>query len=232
MDKVKKYLFDFAILFIGITLAFYVENFRQNMGDEEDLQRYLHGLTDDLKSDSVIYIKSKGTLELSIQLFDSLLLSTDNDKIEDSIKIKLLANSTLLIYDLGIDNNTNYKALVNSGQLKLISDINYRKGLKDYYRSTEVWLKNYENEFQAFRTIELFPFLNNQIDQSDFRWDNGLKISKVIKTDTKIFNTRQFRNYLYRTRQFLSDFKNTMDELREANNEMLNDTRKKLKYSN
>ncbi|MFO0507714.1 MAG: hypothetical protein ACK5YS_02465, partial [bacterium] len=219
-------------LFIGITLAFYVENFRQNMGDEEDLQRYLHGLTDDLKSDSVIYIKSKGTLELSIQLFDSLLLSTDNDKIEDSIKIKLLANSTLLIYDLGIDNNTNYKALVNSGQLKLISDINYRKGLKDYYRSTEVWLKNYENEFQAFRTIELFPFLNNQIDQSDFRWDNGLKISKVINTDTKIFNTRQFRNYLYRTRQFLSDFKNTMDELREANNEMLNDTRKKLKYSN
>ena len=110
----------------------------------------------------------------------------------------------------------------------MISDINYRKGLKDYYRSTEVWLKNYENEFQAFRTTELFPFLNSQIDYSDFRWDNGLKISKTIKTDTKVFQSRQFKNYLYRTRQFLSDFKNSMDELKLSNNEVLKETRNKL----
>ncbi len=228
MDKIKKYIFDFAILFIGITLAFYVENFRQDMGDEAALQKYLHGLTDDLKSDSVIYKASKERLLYSIQRLDSLLLLTNNEKIDNSIKISLLANSTLLIYDIGIDNNTNYKALINSGQLKLISDINYRKGLKDYYRSTEVWLKNYENEFQAFRTTELFPFLNSQIDYSDFRWDNGLKISKTIKTDTKVFQSRQFKNYLYRTRQFLSDFKNSMDELKLSNNEVLKETRNKL----
>ena len=113
IDKIKKYIFDFAILFIGITLAFYVENFRQDMGDEAALQKYLHGLTDDLKSDSIIYKASKERLLYSIQRLDSLLLLTNNEKIDNSIKISLLANSTLLIYDIGIDNNTNYKALIN-----------------------------------------------------------------------------------------------------------------------
>jgi hypothetical protein len=228
MPSLKKYIFDLVVLFAGITAAFYAENFRQDLGDEEDLKRYLQGLIDDLKSDSLIYVTTKTKLENSIQCIDSLTLLGDNRKIDNSLRLRLLATSTLLIYDVGMDNNVNYKALVNSGQLKLISDIDYRKSLKDYYRSTEVWLKNYEDEFQTFRTNELFPFLNRTIDFGDFRWDGTLKISKAPKTEAKTFETREFRNYLYRTRQFLHDFSKTMDELRLANDEILKKTKVKL----
>ena len=228
MTTVRKYIFDFAILFIGITSAFYVENFRQDNEDKENLHKYLQGLVDDLKSDSIIYEEARVTLNNSRQNVDSLLLITDNDQIENKIKIRLLANSTLLIYDIGIDNNTNYKTLINSGQLKLIDDINYRKELKDYYRKTEVWLKDYDLEFRTFRTNELFPFLNNSFDLGDFYWDKGLKIVDDPKTNPKIFKNRQLKNYLFRTRQYLHDFGTTMEELKKINIELKRTTEKKL----
>jgi len=228
MASIKKHIYDFVILFIGITAAFYVENFRQDLGDKDDLRKYLIGLTDDLKSDSLIYASTKVTLMKSIQSIDSLIVLSENDNADNSTKIRLLATSTLLIYDVGVDNNINYKALVNSGQLKLIEDINYRKHLKDYYRSSEVWLKNYENEFQTFRTNEFFPFLNGQINYGDFKWDGELKISKNVTTDTRVLNTREFKNYLYRNRQFLHDFTTTMAELMLANSDILKRTRSKL----
>jgi hypothetical protein len=228
MASIKKHIYDFVILFIGITAAFYVENFRQDLGDKEDLRKYLIGLTDDLKSDSLIYASTKVTLIKSIQSIDSLIVLSENDNADNSTKIRLLAISTLLIYDVGVDNNINYKALVNSGQLKLIEDIDYRKHLNDYYRSSEVWLKNYENEFQTFRTNEFFPFLNGQINYGDFKWDGELKISKNVTTDTKVFNTMEFKNYLHRNRQFLHDFTTTMDELMLSNDDILKRTRSKL----
>jgi len=228
MTTVRKYIFDFAILFIGITSAFYVENFRQDNEDKENLHKYLQGLVDDLKSDSIIYEEAKVTLDNSRQNIDSLLLLADNDQIDNKIKIRLLANSTLLIYDIGIDNNTNYKTLINSGQLKLIDDINYRKELKDYYRKTEFWLKEYDLEFKTFRTNELFPFLNNSFDFGDFYWDKGLKIADNPKTDSKIFKSRQLKNYLFRTRQYIHDFKTTIEELKKINIELKRTTEKKL----
>src|SRR5882757_306662 len=123
MASIKKYLFDLVVLFVGITAAFYVENFRQDLSDKEDLNKYLQGLMDDLRSDSVIYVTAKATLTSSIQSIDSLLLLVNKEKGDNSIEIKLFAKSTLLLYDVGMDNNINYKALVSSGQLKLIDDI-------------------------------------------------------------------------------------------------------------
>jgi len=229
MTSIKKHTFDFIILFIGITAAFYVENFRQDLGDRADLKKYLLGLADDLESDSLIYVSTKVTLDNSIQSIDSLLFFGNSDKIDSRTQLRLLAKSTLLIYDVGIDNNENYKTLLNSGQLKLIEDIDFRKELKDYYRSTEVWLKNYENEFQTFRTTELFPFLNKTIDFEDVKWDGKLIISKNVKTDTRVLMTREFTNYLHRTRQFLHDFRITMDELRLSNEKILKKTRIQLR---
>lgn len=227
----KKYLLEFITLFISLTAAFYVENFRQALEDKDDLKRYLIGLQDDLRTDSIRLVRDSKDLAFRISQSDSLLLLIDSHANDSRKLLSLLANALYsnTYLGVGIDNRTNYQALINSGQLKLLENTDFRKKIKNYYRLQEM-VRGYVDEYKFFRTNEVYPYLNSLIKDDDLIWTDGRAIVKeIIRTKPIVFGSEVLRNFIVRNRQFLHDFKLDVDgELLSENLNLVLETKKEI----
>lgn len=133
-EKIWHYVFEFLMLFLAITLGFFVENQREHFIEHRKAKEYAQSLFDDLKVD---------TLVLQRTIDEKLWIWSKYDSVQ-----KILLSPTLrkehneLIYyvegylswnDVFSSQDVTYSQLLSSGNFRYIRNDTLYKKISDYY---------------------------------------------------------------------------------------------------
>lgn len=72
-DKIRAYLIEVFVIFLGVMLAFIAENWRENLQDKEDFRMIMHEIEKDIRLDSIEMHSDKSAIIDQIGCIDKLL---------------------------------------------------------------------------------------------------------------------------------------------------------------
>ncbi len=132
--KWTHYLWEFLMLFLAVTLGFFVENQREHMVEHQREKQYIKSLIADLKSDQQILSAHIIHLETGLTMMDTVItiLNTPLSITDNTGRLYYLARLGPRLNPLSTSNRT-FEQLKNSGNFRLIRDINTSNKIMDYY---------------------------------------------------------------------------------------------------
>jgi len=148
-SRIKKYLLyalgEIILVVIGITLAVAINNWNVAQSEEKQQTIYLENLVADIEKE--IEQLRLNQIDVSKKLADIKMIKPflGNDKTRrDSIVGKFFNLARIINF---YPENTTYQTLINSGDMRLISDFELRKSLETHY-------SNHSKTLQAYERIE------------------------------------------------------------------------------
>lgn len=163
----KHLTLELFVVFLGVTAGFILNNWRGNINERKQEHQYLQGFMEDIQS-------NRESLAESIEM-DSLWLKRARPLITLMIENKFHADSSNTIMEL-LSTYTRFgarigtwEAILNSGNLNLISDFQLKKQIVDYHMSIETVEFIDDYLFDVFDRnlntylISEYSFINNQI---------------------------------------------------------------------
>lgn len=167
------YLIELVVVFIGITAAFMLNNWRENFKDNQLEQKYLNSLFDDIVYDSqqlkIILAANENKLN---QAKRSIEILTTGDLATDSAA-GLLA-SILTNYPFTPETST-YESIKYSGNFNILSDYELKEALILYYQSFEE-ARFKEQIYNDYIHEYAIPFVYKNMDL----------LNQTIKTPTAV----------------------------------------------
>ena len=127
---------EILIVIVGISIAFSLNKCSENKKNETQKQQYLNSLIQDIEEDKAQLESNISQIDEKINISTELLslLNTNNPekltKMRGVYTIAQLTNFT--------PKNFTYQALVNSGDLKLIDDLELKKAIEKHYANYKV----------------------------------------------------------------------------------------------
>lgn len=193
MKPWTKYTFELIILFMGISAAFFVENYRLSIEEQKNYQLHLMGIQKDLINDSLTFDNTIHYLDKYINYSDSLLSQNDESN-EWTINV---IGQLLMGYPLSTTSVT-FGSLSNSNIIELSNNLELKSSIIDYYHIQKVLderLEDYEIEQSEIQTylIDKFSIDDIKFNYSTMKYEpkKGAKSSRLTKIDKFII-----RNYL------------------------------------
>jgi hypothetical protein len=216
--KFKNYFFDFFMLFLAVTLGFFVNNLSDDRSDRQREKQYMNSLVNDLINDTNQIREIHSDIKSRIAGIDSLLRVLENPDQDNFIRyfyyyaVKYLNSASFFS---GSDRTISQ--LKSSGGLRLIQKISVSDSIVNYYSLAENVKYNTEfclNEFNKIldyeKEILYFKYLRiYNIDSIPHQKD-----LKLMVNDTVIIN--QFYNQVI---SYLSSLLNYNVLISELNNE-------------
>ena len=131
-ERAWHYFFEFLMLFLAITLSFFVENLREKHIENLRAKEYAQSLYDDLKTDTALIQRTYNEKKWIMAKFDSvgkMLESTDLKYNE----IIYYVERYIIFNDVFISQDVTFQQLRNSGNFRYIKNIALYKRIADYY---------------------------------------------------------------------------------------------------
>lgn len=125
------YLIELAVVFVGVALAFAVENLREDLSERREEAQYLSGFRQDLLADSAML--SAQYEDRQAQLAKALILLEFFDGRAIDPDIFFEAYYGLLAARKTTPNRNTMAEVLNSGSLRLIRSASTRSGLLNLY---------------------------------------------------------------------------------------------------
>ena len=153
----KHYLFEFFMLFLAITLGFFVENIREHHVETIREKQFMKSLIADLENDTLILREHVAHLKSGIAMMDSMIVLLSNPA--------LLPTNTGLLYYFGrlsprlitlSINTRTFEQLKNSGGFRLVEDISTSNKIMTYYETLPLIRQLeeiYQREFDNYKMI-------------------------------------------------------------------------------
>jgi hypothetical protein len=165
--KFKEYFLEFLMIFLAVTMGFFAESLREHLNDQSKEKEYIHSLIADLKSDQqvvadhILYVKD------GVSMMDRLIAILDTPALiaKNSGQLYYLARLAPRLQPLSTNSKT-FEQLKNSGNFRLIRDLNISNKIMDYYE-----------KFPLIRLLE-------SINETEF--------TEYKKVAAKIFNPAVF----------------------------------------
>jgi len=207
------HLIELIVVFIGITLAFMLNNWRESYSDRLMAEKYINSFRNDIAYDHT-------------QL-DTIIISNENklQRINDFInslknKKATLEGAEQMLGDMAEINPfypkiSTYESIKNSGNLNILTDYDIREKLIEYYQSLEekklveeinmLFINNYILPF-VYKNVD---FLNQRIINRNFLTDHNFSnlvygyyqlLSQLIENYKKINDLNQV-SYIIQPRQ-------------------------------
>ncbi|MCB0476738.1 MAG: hypothetical protein KDC84_01150 [Crocinitomicaceae bacterium] len=155
-------LLEIVVVFIGISISFWFDDWKSSREDESARRKYYEGLYSDLNAD--LYMIDK-VIYRFMEFNDRINTMIDQMYQPDSAIISpeefSMSVSRISIVDNFASQNHTYRDLTSSGKINLISDIELKWDLMIYYGLNERMSKI--NEEATRHTSDLF--LNKVMDQ-------------------------------------------------------------------
>jgi hypothetical protein len=214
-NKLYEYVFEVIVIFVGITISFYVDNWKQSNEENKLEIEYLNGFLQDLKVDNK-------RLEMAIASTDVVNISSY--QLLGCIARKEFQPDSFYVYSARIievndfkPNMHTYEEIKSNSHLKLIKDDSLRKQIIDLYE----FYKHLEFVDALARKQQLeyyLPYITERIDQEAWGTvsDNGSVIgNKVFEDDARmLINDFKFKNCLINVN---STFNQTKLKFEEGN---------------
>lgn len=191
--KAKDYFFDFFMLFLAVTLGFFVNNLSEDQSERKREKQYMESLINDLISDTIQIREVNSSIKNQIAGIDSLLLVLENPDKENFINyfyffsIKYLNSATFFT----ISDRT-ISQLKSTGGLRLIRNIAISDSIVNYYGSSDNVkyntgfcldefnkILNYEKEMMNFKYLRAYPIDSIQNKKNiELLIDDPIKINQ------------------------------------------------------
>ena len=156
------HLIELLVVFIGITAAFMLNNWREEHKDRQLEEKYLSSFRSDLVADSellqTILPANKDKL-IRISEFVKGVMAKDGWPVDSAVVMLGLMMSSHS-FD---QKRTTYESIINSGNLGILSDHDLRKDLVEYYEGfEEVRVK--ERIYFDWQNTYIIPFIYENMD--------------------------------------------------------------------
>lgn len=177
----KSHLVGLAVVFVGITLAFMLEGWRDSKRESDLEQEYVRSFQHELRRDQVILDSQLAHAEAVQKDVSRLTEMLREGRVVQADTVTALFSGAMAIAQLP-HNRSTYVSVTSSGSLNLISDYECRQRIVEYYQlldSSEL-ATQVSKEFVDNYLIPLF------VDHLDFltsKW-----------TPADIVQTSRFRN--------------------------------------
>jgi hypothetical protein len=161
--KWKEYFLEFLMIFLAVTLGFFAEGLRENLSDRNKEKEYIESLVADLKNDQQVLSQHIVNVKTGISMMDSMIAILDTPaKIAGNTgELYFLARLSPRLNPLA-NNDRTYEQLKNSGNFRLIRNLNTSNEIMAYYE-----------KFPLIRLLE-------SINETEF--------TEFKKSASKIFN--------------------------------------------
>ncbi len=180
-----KYLLEFIVIVIGISLSFYVEEIDKQKDKEEFKNQSLNRILQNLESDIRDNKWNLKAVSKSIESGEWIYKNRKKLKkySRDSIGFHLArANGFITIF---VDNQEEYSTLKSSGYLELIENESIVKSLQNKY-SNHAWMKEVERFIIKKSDILIdFEFKNSELNSESLN-DLGFFVDKKYIGDLNI----------------------------------------------
>ncbi len=132
--KWKEYLFQFFMLFLAVFCGFLAEYQLEHVIEQKREREYIHSLVADLKSDQQILLQHNLQVKTGAIMMDSLITLLNNPTLIDSNSgdLYFLARFAPRLMPLSTNNRT-FEQLKNSGNFRLIKNIETSNMIMSYY---------------------------------------------------------------------------------------------------
>ncbi|MEP7318322.1 MAG: hypothetical protein ABI921_06265 [Panacibacter sp.] len=155
--SLKEHLFDFLMLFLAVTLGFFVDNFREHYEEDQQTKQLAQGLIDDLRKDTSDLNFLLLKREEKIRKLDSLNRYLGDTSTGDNAKALYNYSAYITERFFFERNNATYQQLTNAGYLSNFpQDIG--KALTEYDVLYERELYLQDNERVIVRD-KILPFM-------------------------------------------------------------------------
>ena len=141
-----KYFFEFLMLFLAVTLGFFVDNLREEMADRNLESQHIQSLLSDLKQDTSLFQRQIREHKQVIDMCDSvmLLLKKEERTQHDLQRLYFLSRRMMPQIKTFFLNDRAYEEMTSSGVLRLVHHKNIADSISKYYFSSRKlsWLNN------------------------------------------------------------------------------------------
>ncbi len=130
----KEYLLEGLMIFIAVTVGFFAESYREYLNEHSREKEYIHSLIADLKSDQQVLAQHILHVKSGILMMDSMvtILNAPVMIANHTGELCYLARLAPRLYPLSTNNRT-FEQLKNSGNFRLISDLDISNKIMAYY---------------------------------------------------------------------------------------------------
>ena len=189
----KHYMFDFFMLFLAVTLGFFVENMREHLVENSREKDYVHSLAEDIKQDisqldTIIHQRNEKDKQMD-SLLELLNYTDPNEHGKDIYYFARWVPRTYRFYP-----NDETIQQLNSGNWRLIKNRKVIDALLSYnrlVRSLSVYIEQREESL----ILIMYPTMDKLFDNRVFqKMKNGLSFDrpvdnpKLLSTDKPIIN--------------------------------------------
>ena len=179
----RKYLSEIIVIFIGISISFWFEEWRDNRRDRETEHKILMNLRENLVQDTLMMggnVKGGEIYVYSITQLISFKSKISSDSLNHFID---MATS----YSVCLNNQTTYEEIKQTGRSTLIQDDSLKKAILGYYTVlipyVREWCKVDENQTMTQLIPEMSNYFSVVIDSlniiSASEKMNALKMPKI-----------------------------------------------------
>lgn len=197
--KVGQYFAELLVVIIGITIAFSLERYSENIKKDEKETQYLLALQADLESDISELNEHIDTTRQLISLTGEMFGFIYTNAPVDSFTRRHVTATYSTPYFSG--NNGTYLSMINSGDLNLLSDFELRQALVKYYTISYNDLQRADKFVEALVSNSMYPYIlkNVAFHPIEDRIEDAapLKTNEAINLLGSYFNMLADRNQKY-----------------------------------
>jgi hypothetical protein len=172
--KIREYFLEFLMIFLAVTLGFFAESLRENIGDKEKERDYISSLVGNLKQDSLLLNEVIDFNQRKLEGLDSIIALSFKD-VNDPLNRQQLYKCSRYIsfYSRFSSNDATMEQLKNSGGLRLIkhrhvadSIANYDMQMRAIYAAETPYAKAIDDALTASQGILVATW---QMDSNYYR---------------------------------------------------------------
>jgi hypothetical protein len=133
--KFSHYFWEFFMLFLAVTLGYFVENMREHLLDRQKEKQYILSLVRDLQDDTARLRALQNKFATANRMTDTLIrLLKSNERNLESCKIYNLARKIPFSYGAIEPKDETFQQLKSSGNLRLIHNTQIVDDIGSYYQ--------------------------------------------------------------------------------------------------
>src|SRR4030095_7962627 len=181
--KWSHYFWEFFMLFLAVTLGFFVENQREHMVEHQREKQYMRSMVEDLKSDTAALNRIIRLRTNRIKILDSLSFllneSVNTAHLSDLYYLSRMCRRTALVRF--INNDRTIQQLKSSGGLRLIRKQNVSDSIAVYDSYVKRLEKVEQGEYESIRDMIPYSYkifdgriYDKMLDETD--WFTGYRV--------------------------------------------------------
>ncbi len=163
--KWTHYFWEFLMLFLAVTLGFFVENQREHYIEKKRENQYVAQLYKELKFDTLAFSEMSGVMQQQLKYYDSVsLLFQQQVSFTDDEFVRIARN--LLEYYNPWNISTTFQQMKSAGSLRYIHNVDLSAALSDYYDIHIPKLLTFFGYINEKVHTQIEPFFANHFDLS------------------------------------------------------------------